>query len=284
DLATIKDMYGNRGYGVQAREQVFYTSPGQIMVHYEVQERPPATVGQIIIVGNEVTRQNVILRQVPLFPGQILTYPDLRVAERNLARLNIFETNPETGVRPTVTVLDPDSDNPVKDVLVSVKETQTGSLLFGLGVNSDAGLVGSIVLNERNFDITRPPTSFEDLLSGRAFRGAGQEFRAEAVPGTPLQRYTVSFREPFLFDSPYSLGVSGYYYDRIFNEYRESRLGTRVTVGRRLNQYWTASGTVRIENVGVHDVPFYAPEDFQSVRGNNFLTGFRAGVTSDTRH
>jgi outer membrane protein assembly factor BamA len=283
DLATIKDKYGWQGYGVQAREQNYVTGPGLMTVHYEVQERPPATVGQIIIVGNEVTRQNVILRQIPLLPGQTLTYPDLRVAERNLARLNIFEVNPENGIRPTVGVLDADSDCPVKDILVNVKETQTGSLLFGIGVNSDAGLVGSVVLNERNFDILRPPTSFEDLLSGRAFRGGGQEFRAEAVPGTQLQRYTVSWREPFLFDSPYSLGVSGYYYDRIFTEYRESRLGTRITLGRKLNQYWSVSGTMRVESVGVHDVPFYAPEEIQSVEGQNFLIAFQAGLTYDSR-
>src|SRR5262249_51020254 len=30
----------------------------------------------------------------------------------------------------------------------------TGGLMFGVGVNSDAGLVGDIVLNERNFDIS----------------------------------------------------------------------------------------------------------------------------------
>src|SRR5206468_705997 len=138
--------------------------------------------------------------------------------------------NPDQGLRPTVTV-DETSDSQVKDVIVHVNETQTGSLMFGVGVNSNAGLTGSIVLNERNFDILRPPTSFEDLLSGRAWRGAGQEFRIEAVPGTQFQRYTVSFREPFLLDSPVSLGLSAYYYTRAFNEYNEERVGGRVTLG-----------------------------------------------------
>ncbi len=55
----------------------------------------------------------------------------------------------------------------------------------------------------RNFDITRWPDSFDDLLSGRAFRGAGQEFRAEAVPGTELQRYSASCASRRVFDSPY---------------------------------------------------------------------------------
>src|SRR5262249_49631797 len=158
---------------------------------------------------------NVILRQVPLYPGQVFTYPDLRMAERNLVRLNIFQYKPDLGIKPTVTAIDTE-DSQFKDVLIQVQEDQTGSLLFGVGVNSDAGLNGSIALNERNYDILRPPTSLEELLSGRAFRGAGQELRIEAVPGNQLQRYQFTWREPFLFDSPYSLSVGGYYYTRDF--------------------------------------------------------------------
>ncbi|MBY0527099.1 MAG: FecR domain-containing protein [Gemmataceae bacterium] len=105
----------------------------------------PMTGPQTIVVGNEVTRQNVILRQAPVYPGQILVYPDVRRGEANLSRLNIFERNAGRGIRPTIEVLDP--DNPVRDILVSVEDTRHGSLLFGMGVNSDAGLTGSIVLN-----------------------------------------------------------------------------------------------------------------------------------------
>jgi outer membrane protein assembly complex protein YaeT len=285
DRGKMKDYVGYTGRDDAIQEVVFYPQdkPGQVIVDYDVQERPPARVGQVQVIGNEVTKQNVIIRQVPLYPGQILTYPDLRLAERNLARLNIFETNPETGVRPTVTVLDPDSDSEFKDVLVTVQETHTGSLLFGVGVNSDAGLTGSIVLNERNFDILRPPTSIEDLLSGKAWRGAGQEFRIEAVPGTQLQRYSVSWREPFLFDSPYSLGISAYYNERSFNEDEEDRVGTRITVGRKLNKYWSTSGTLRVEDVGIHNVQPWEPIDYLSVVGDNFLVGLRGDIVRDTR-
>jgi outer membrane protein assembly factor BamA len=148
---------------------------------------PPARlarVGQIFIIGNERTRHDVILRQVPLYPGQVLSYPDMKAAERNLERLHIFATTPR------VTVVDnsADLDSPYKDILITVQEANTGSLLFGLGVSSDTGLTGSIVLNERNFDITKIPTSIDDFLNGSAFRGAGQEFRMEADPGTELLR------------------------------------------------------------------------------------------------
>lgn len=286
DLARIKDYLGAQGHETRANAVPVFSAdkPGIVQVRYEVENRPPARVGQIFIVGNERTRQNVILRQVPLFPGQVLNYPALREAERNLARLNIFEASQDGSVRPTVSVLDnpADPDSPYKDVLVSVQEASTGSLMFGVGVNSDAGLTGSIVLNERNFDLFRVPTSFDDLLNG-AFRGAGQELRIEAVPGTQLQRYVVSLREPFLFDTPYSLTVSGFYYQRYFNEYHEERAGGRVTLGRKVSDYWSLLGTVRLENINVGSVAWFAPPDYTSVVGNNFLAGFRAGAVRDSR-
>jgi outer membrane protein assembly factor BamA len=284
-LRHIQDEYGRRGY-VTARvnpDLKFSEEPGNVTVVYQVSEGPPAKVGEIIIVGNTVTRENVIRRQLQVFPGQLLSSPDLRMSERNLARLNIFKVAPDQGIAPTVQVLDPDSDSEFKDVLVQVEEDRTGSLLVGMGINSDAGATASIVLNERNFDIFNFPTSWDDIWSNRAFRGAGQEFRAEVVPGTQLNRFVVSFREPYLFDTPNSLGLSGYYYTRIFNEYDERRTGGRITGGRRLTNKWTANVSFRAENVQVSDFPFWAPPIYQEARGNNTVLAPKLGMTRDTR-
>src|SRR5262249_14600390 len=111
----------------------------------------PARVGQIFILGNEKIPHHVILDRIPLYPGQLLNDADLRKAERNLARLNLFD--PE----PTLAVANPDDDSEYKDILVTVQEAQTGSLLLGVGVNADAGLTGSVVLNESNFDFWKRP-------------------------------------------------------------------------------------------------------------------------------
>jgi outer membrane protein assembly complex protein YaeT len=280
DVKTIEDTYGYMGHKAVVRPNPIFSQdvPGMVRLQYEVEEFPQARVGQIVIVGNDRTRQNVILRQVQLFPGQVLTYPDVRVAENNLKRLNIFDPNGTN-----IEVLDDPADPRFKDLRVNVKETDTGSLLFGVGVNSNSGFTGSIVLNERNFDITRLPTSLDDFLNGTAFRGAGQEFRLEAVPGTVLQRYTATFREPFLFDTPWSLMTSGYFFNRYYNEYTEQRFGGKFSLGRRLNRYWSLLGTVRLEDVGVHSVSPLAPVDYQSVVGDSFLAGFGANLTRDTR-
>ena len=79
---------------------------------------------------------------------------------------------PPQGVRARVS----SADGPVK---ANVREAATGTLLIGLGVNSSSGLNGSIVINERNFDLSPLPRHLEELMSGRAFRGAGQEFRLD---------------------------------------------------------------------------------------------------------
>lgn len=83
-------------------------------------------VGQIVIVGNDRTPQNVILRQIPFSPGQIISDADLRKAEANLARINLFDDGS------MVEVLDPDGVVPVKDILVTVYE-KCGAFRCGLG-------------------------------------------------------------------------------------------------------------------------------------------------------
>jgi outer membrane protein insertion porin family len=195
-----------------------------------VTQSPPSQVGKIYVVGNDVTQDRVILRLLGLYPGQTLRYPEVKIGEAAIARSNLFDIKGEE-TKPRIDVLEPtDGYGVYKDILVTVKETQTGSFMIGVGINSNAGLMGNIVLNERNFDLFRVPTSLADVWDGRAFRGAGQEFRIEAVPGTLVQRYSATLREPYLFDQPYSLTNSIYYFERFYSEDIEERLGGRVTV------------------------------------------------------
>ncbi|MCS7161612.1 MAG: BamA/TamA family outer membrane protein [Gemmatales bacterium] len=302
--ASARDMrheYWKRGYiFADVQPVVKYTDePGVATVVYQVNEGPlpqppqPYRVGEIRIIGNTVTQDRVIRRElIGLEPGQIFDRTAIVESERNLSRLRIFKEDPVQGIRPTITILNENDPSPYKDILVQVEEDRTGSLLIGAAFSTDYGANLSIVLNERNFDIFGFPrlTSWDDfwadLTSGRAFRGAGQELRIEAIPGTEVSRYSISWREPRLFDSPYSLGVGGYYYTRIFDEYTEQRTGGRITIGRRLwPEYpeWSFNVGFRIEDVKVYSFPPNAPLDFQEVAGHNFVFAPRLSVVRDTR-
>jgi outer membrane protein assembly complex protein YaeT len=283
DVKYLTDYAGWRGFQADVKSIVTEVPdrPGEVRVQYVVEDKPISYVGDVIIVGNTVTQDRVIRRMLGLYPGQVLRYPELKIAEAQLSRLGIFEMNPEQGIRPTVQALD--NPSPFKDILVKVQETRTGSLMLGAGVNSNNGVVGSIVLNEKNFDIFRFPTSFADFFDGKAFRGAGQEFRIEAVPGTVLQRYTVSLREPMLFDLPYSALWSAYYRTRIFNEYSEERTGTRETLGHQFTKEIGASVGFRLENVQVNNIALGAPSDYQQAYGPNLVAAPNLTIAWDTR-
>ncbi|MDF1742378.1 MAG: BamA/TamA family outer membrane protein [Gimesia sp.] len=169
------------------------------------------------------------------------------------------------------------------DLDVYASESRTGRLMFGVGVNSDAGVVGSIVLQEENFDILRPPRSFEDIMDGTAWRGGGQRFRAEAVPGDQVSRYLVNWTDPYFLDTNFSLGVSGFYFTRFYEDWDEERVGTRLTLGRQLTQEWSINGQFRLENVDVRNPRPPTPPIVQQALGNNLLNTFRLAATHDTR-
>ncbi|WP_439623462.1 outer membrane protein assembly factor BamA [Gemmata sp.] len=281
--ARIKYFYGNRGNNVAVEERRYAdpNQPGVVQVHYDVLNDGgvPDRVGRVTIEGNTVTRDSVILNQLDLRPGQVLQYPAVEDARMRLARLGIFD--PEDP--PTVEVVQNEFDSPLKDIRVKVRETRTGSFMLGGSFNTNQGVTGNITLNERNFDILRFPTSLEDFRQGRAFRGGGQEFRLEAAPGTQFQRYSATWRQPYLFDTPFGLTVSGYYFQRGYAEYNEERVGGRFTLDRRLDAIWRASVTARIEGVGINGIPPDAPASISEDYGNHFLFGVRPGVTRDTR-
>jgi outer membrane protein insertion porin family len=167
---------------------------------------------------------------------------------------------------------------------VDAEETQTGRLMIGAGVNSNAGLVGNIVVDEQNFDITRLPQSWDDIRNGTAFRGAGQRFRLEAAPGTQLQRYTATFQEPYLFDTRIGLSTSASYYTRFFYDWAEGRVGGRVGLGYQFKfaPDLSVNTAFRGESVDVYNPRLLTPA-IQNMLGTNSVYGFSGGLVHDTR-
>lgn len=179
--------------------------------------------------------------------------------------------------------------NPVEppkfiDLEAVVHETRTGRMMIGAGINSDAGLIGQFVIDEQNFDWKRFPRSFDDVRNGYAWRGGGQRFRFEAMPGTSVHRYMVSWQEPYLFDTPFTLGLSAFYYDRRFYDWDEGRLGGRVAVGYQLPKDWTITAAFRGEEVDITDPRIVPPvPDVAEMLGNNTLLGAKISLGHDTR-
>jgi hypothetical protein len=87
----------------------------------------------------------------------------------------------------------------LQDFLMLVRETTDGSLLFGVGVNSDAGLTGSVVINERSFDVANSKVNSPDVGT-------------EAIPETRTPRSSIYFPTSTIEDKPlYFRFDFGYY-------------------------------------------------------------------------
>ncbi len=170
------------------------------------------------------------------------------------------------------------------DINAIVREARTGRLMVGAGVNSSAGLVGSVVIDEQNFDWRRLPTSFRDVWDGKAWRGGGQRLRVEAQPGTFVQRYLVSFTEPYFLDTNVSLGLSAFFFDRRYFDWTERRMGGRVSLGYQFPDDWSISTSLRAEQIELRDPRvFPAVPEVAAALGGNDEFGVKAILSHDTR-
>ena len=202
--------------------------------------------------------------------------------------------DPSFGREPTLPLnnqndVGPDRNEPFPgrayaDIVTNVDEAPTGRLLFGVGASSFGGLSGNVVLHESNFDLFAIPRSFRDIGNGRAFRGAGQEFRIELSPGTSINRYVVSFRDPYLFDLPLGFGVSGYQFSRYYPDFTEKRGGGRVSLGYQFGTQTYADVAFRVEDVDITGFKYPAPAELLAVAGHTTLATLRPSIRFDNRN
>ena len=199
-VSSIRDAYFKLGYvdATVGREERRDLESPQVDLTLVVVEGERFRTGAVYIQGNELTQQKVIRREIDVAPDRWLDGAALIETERRLKRNGLFD---ERGVKVTIQPEDPAAPG-YRDVLVEVEETNTGSLGFGAAVSSDAGLIGAVTLTQNNFDIADTPDSFDEFISGRAFRGAGQTFNIAIQPGTDESNYSISLTEPSLFETP----------------------------------------------------------------------------------
>jgi outer membrane protein insertion porin family len=171
------------------------------------------------------------------------------------------------------------------DLIINGFPARTGRIMLGGAVNSDAGLTGQLTIDERNFDIMRWPRSFRDLFSGNALRGAGQTFRIEAAPGTDFKRYTIQFADPNLFGyKPVSMSVSGFLFDRRYQDWDEERLGGRLAFGYRITPDLSVSAGVTGQNVNIDPSPSTVDPRITDVAGDNEMYSGEVSLMHDTRN
>ena len=199
-------------------------------------------------------------------PGMIPSFPGM----------NANDVGPDRG--------DAFSNRSFADIVTSVEEAPTGKFMLGVGASSYQGLMGNLTVYERNFDIFNLPKSWNDLFSGNAFRGAGQEFKLELMPGTLINRFQLTVREPYLFDLPIGASGAGYLFNRIYPDWTEARGGGRFSLGRQFGTQTYADVALRAEDVNFYGYTSPAPADYLAVSGHTNLFTVRPSLRFDNRN
>ncbi len=284
---TVREAYNGLGYIDADVRRVELRDPDEPFVDLvlQVSQGDRFMTGEVVILGNVITKNGVILRRVRVKPERPLDVQDLAETEALLRQSRLFVASspqkPEGGAKITLQPEDPTAPG-YRDVLVEVEDANTGSVTFVAAVSADSGLIGQIQITERNFDIGNLPRSFGDVIHRRAFRGAGQTLQITIAPGTEIQNYGVSFTEPSLLETNTSLSLSGTLNTRVYEDYDQERLRGSFGFGRRFGDRWVAQVGFRNDTVSLSDLEPDAPVDAFAVADDHNFSAVSLSLTRTT--
>ncbi|MEA3266932.1 MAG: outer membrane protein assembly factor BamA, partial [Candidatus Fermentibacteria bacterium] len=248
-LETFYSAYQDRGYfyaGVSPLMEPFLESDSVVNIHFTIQEGERAHIREVEIVGNTRTFDNVIRRQLTVIPGDLFRRSDLMRSLRNVYYLNYFND-----VIPDFRAIE---GSPDVDMILRVDEKTTGK--FGIGANYSAtdGFSGYLEVAETNFF------------------GRGQNLGATYEFSKTIQNIKLSFTEPWLRDTPLTLGGELYHTTSDYSEYDRRRTGGSVIVGRPLPWVDFTSASIRytLEKVDVFNITEDSNNYYYSLRDTDW--------------
>jgi len=189
DLQRVADLYFENGYifnSITRMPDKNYQT-NEVSYHITIVERSRAYIESISIIGNNKTKTNVILREIPLEPGDVFSKVKVMDAMRNLYNLQYFSS-----VIPDS--LTGSSEN-LMELVFTVEEQPTIDVQFGLTFSGSADpdtfpISGLIKWNDRNL------------------KGSGNELGVE-LNSSVIDSSTLSlnYLHRWAFGLPLSLGM-----------------------------------------------------------------------------
>ena len=205
-----------------------------------VYERNQFHIGQVDIKGNRKTHDNVIRRELFTRPGDFFNRSAIIRSLRQLSQLNYF--NPEK-LKPDTRLV----DDQTVDLIYEVEEKSSDNVNASVGYSGAFGVTGALGFTINNFSISEP-------LAG----GAGQvlNFDWQFGEGSRFRTFSLSFTEPWLYNTPTTLGVSLFDTRQIYiYDLQQTGLSVRVGRGRLswLDVYSRLDYTLRFQRNDVND-------------------------------
>ncbi len=282
DVMRIRDRYGEKAY-IQA--EISYETLTSVERHeldlvFRIKENDKIYVGRLQFEGNTKTQEEVLRREytrLGFAPGEEFNRRAMERANRRIQDRGYVE--PGIGI----TTRTQEGDDPrTRDVIIDVREGQTGTVRFAAGYSSSFGILGILELTQRNFDLTDLPESFEDVVGGTAFAGGGQFLRIRLAPAAQRKSYSIDFREPYFFGYELGMGTRAYYVNTLRESYDDQRLGASLTVDKRFEPF-AFQLTFKAERIDITNVETDAPLRVLDIEGRNRIISLTPALVYDSR-
>jgi len=216
DIKLLEEKVGNFGFAYVKVSPQMHKNPEEkiINLQYVVHPGEVVTINDVLISGNDSTKDRVIRRYIYLAPGDKFNATDLKDSKSALGRTGFFEKVDIQSQRVSADKI---------NLIVNVKETSTGTISAGGGYGSYEGLMLNASISDRNIF------------------GSGINTTLGFEISKISMNYNLSFVNPKIWDSMYSLGLSIYKKDYEYVDYTQDQLGGSFTMGREFYRHFNAS-------------------------------------------
>ncbi len=273
ELQSIRNMvslYDELGYNdVQCEVERFSDYESKTVdLKFNFVEGQKYSVRDILISGNNITKEKVIRRELAIQPGDPVDRNRVSASRDRLMGMGYFE-KVETEIM-SADELDQ------KDIHIQVEEKNMYNFSFGAGFSDVNSLMGMISLTNSNFDILDPLNWFS---------GGGQRFRIQGIYGIERAGFNVDFSEPWLFDIPLRWDVNGYLNDSEYDDWDEERLGVRTGLTKQIfDDFTTISAAYKFESVNIHNMNVHASKELKDSERRDLVSQFSVMLERDTRN
>jgi len=208
-LANLQQIYADRGYIYITVEPARDIVDHVVNVDFTFIEGQPAKIHDVQISGNMKTYDKVIIREMRIFPGDTFSNTRIQATMRDIFQTGFFE-DVQPDIRPVA--------NGDVDMILKVKEKQTGQFMFGMAYSAETSASGFIQVAETNF------------------QGKGQNLGVTWQFGSRQRYVDLSFTEPWFLGTPMLIGADVFdRYQYNFDDFYESRIrGFSLRLGRRI--------------------------------------------------
>lgn len=259
----VSSLYLNDGY------LTFSPDPVQTRIYNDtvdldmrIFEGPQYTINRVILKGNDVTNDKVVMREIRTKPGQKFNKDLLIRSTREISQLGNFD---EQKTEPKPTNINP-QDGTV-DIIFNVVEKPSDQIELSGGFGGGQ-LVGTLGLTFNNFSIKNifHLKDYKPLPKGD---GEKLSIRGQSS-GKTYQNYSLTFSEPWLGGKkPIYFAVSAYTQlsstegevavtDPDYNKLRINGVG--ITLGKRLNwpdNYFQLNYSLNVDHYNLDNYPGY---------------------------